>query len=34
MNNSPEIAMTVIEPGGRHWAQWLNANWSLGDLLP
>jgi hypothetical protein len=34
MNNSPEIAMTVIEPGGRRWAQLLNVYWSLGDLLP
>lgn len=34
MNNAPEVAMTVIEPGGRRWAQLLNATWSLGDLLP
>lgn len=26
--------MTVIEPGGRRWAQLLNVDWVLSDLLP
>ncbi len=34
MNGSPEVAMTVIEPGGRRWAQLLNVDWALNDLLP
>lgn len=34
MNHSPEVAMTVIEPGGRRWAQLLNVDWALSDLLP
>lgn len=34
MNSSPEVAMTVIEPGGRRWAQLLNVDWALSDLLP
>ena len=34
MNNTPEVAMTVIEPGGRRWAQLLNVSWAVRDLLP
>lgn len=34
MSNSPEVAMTVIEPGGRRWAQLLNVDWAINDLLP
>ncbi len=34
MNSSPEVAMTLIEPGGRRWAQLLNVDWVLTDLLP
>lgn len=34
MSNSPEVAMTVIEPGGRRWAQLLNLTWPVRELLP
>jgi hypothetical protein len=34
MNHSPEVAMTVIEPGGRRWAQLLSVGQPVRDLLP
>lgn len=34
MNSSQEVAMTIIEPGGRRWAQLLNVYWPIRDLLP
>jgi hypothetical protein len=34
MNTMPEVAMTVIEPGGRRWAQLLNVTWAVRELLP
>jgi hypothetical protein len=34
MTNTPEVAMTVIEPGGRRWAQLLNVDWPVRNLLP
>lgn len=34
MSNSPEVAMTVIEPGGRRWAQLLDINWPTRELIP
>lgn len=34
MSNSPEVAMTVIEPGGRRWAQLLDINWPARELIP
>lgn len=33
-NQVPEVAMTIVEPGGRRWAQLLNINWKVLDLIP
>lgn len=33
MSNAPEVAMTVIEPGGRRWAQLLDVTWPVSELL-
>lgn len=34
MSTASEVAMTVIEPGGRRWAQLLDVGWTVRDLLP
>lgn len=34
MSNTPDVAMTVIEPSGRRWAQLLNTSHPTRDLIP